>query len=267
MYTGIDVSEHNGSINWDKVAQHIDFAIIRAGYGKGNIDKYFHRNAKRCTELGIPFGVYWFSYALNEEMARKEAEYCCEAIKNYNVKYPVCYDWEYDSDSYAQRQGINMSNSKRANFARAFLRCVEENGYYAMNYTNIDYLNKGFNTLTKEFDTWLAQWNASKPSVFCGIWQDNDRAWIEGVGTVDSNISYNDYPKIMATCPAPKTEYTSIDDIVAKFGEKYIDCACDVLKDKYGSGAERKKALISAGYDYDYVQALVTYMVEKGVVE
>ena len=268
MFSGIDVSVHNGTIDWNKVSQHIDFAILRAGYGKGNVDSMFNRNADLCTKLGIPFGAYWFSYALNEEMAVKEADYCCDVIEKYKVLYPVCYDWEYDSDSYAQRNGINMSNSKRYNFARAFLKRIEERGYYAMNYTNIDYLNKGFKNLTKEFDTWLAQWGTEKPSVFCGIWQDNENAWIEGVGYVDSNISYNDYPKIISEMSNKKDKeiYTGIDDIVSKYGEKYIDCACEVLKDKYGSGEERKNVLVSLGYDYNYVQDIVNYMVRNGLV-
>ena len=67
---GIDVSYHQGNIDWASVkASGVEFAMLRAGYGQGNIDKKFHEYAKECTRLGIPFGVYWFSYAYNPTMA------------------------------------------------------------------------------------------------------------------------------------------------------------------------------------------------------
>ena len=74
---GIDVSRWQGTIDWEKVkADGVEFAMLRAGYGQGNIDAQFERNAGECTRLGIPFGVYWFSYAYTPAMARREAQ-CC----------------------------------------------------------------------------------------------------------------------------------------------------------------------------------------------
>ena len=71
---GIDVSKWQGSVDWQAVKDDgIEFAMLRAGYGQGNIDPQFERNASECTRLGIPFGVYWFSYAYTPEMARREA--------------------------------------------------------------------------------------------------------------------------------------------------------------------------------------------------
>ncbi len=95
---GIDVSEHNGVIDWEKVkASGVGFAMIRAGYGKGNIDKQFVRNAQECTRVGMPFGVYWFSYAVTEEEVEREAEHCLNAVKPYHLDLPIAYDFEYDS--------------------------------------------------------------------------------------------------------------------------------------------------------------------------
>lgn len=63
-YKGIDVSKWQGVIDWDKVkADGVEFAMLRAGYGQSGVDEQFERNAQECTRLGIPFGVYWFSYA------------------------------------------------------------------------------------------------------------------------------------------------------------------------------------------------------------
>ena len=79
---GIDVSEHNGVIDWEKVkASNVEFAMIRAGYGR-TVDLRFKRNAEECNRLGIPFGVYWFSYALNAIGAALEADVCLETIRS-----------------------------------------------------------------------------------------------------------------------------------------------------------------------------------------
>ena len=81
---GIDVSQHQGSIDWRKVkASGIQFAMLRAGYGANTVDGEFERNARGCMEAGIPFGVYWFSYAYTPEMARREAEKCISVIREY----------------------------------------------------------------------------------------------------------------------------------------------------------------------------------------
>lgn len=84
----IDISEHNGSINFDKVkASGVEGVIIRAGFGKGNIDKRFINNIKSAITAGLHIGIYWFSYAYTSEMAKKEADYCLNIIKPYLKKY------------------------------------------------------------------------------------------------------------------------------------------------------------------------------------
>ena len=71
-----DFSVHNGRIDWDRLKESgVDFVMLRAGYGKNNIDERFYDNASACMRLGIPFGIYWFSYAYTEEMAEREAGY------------------------------------------------------------------------------------------------------------------------------------------------------------------------------------------------
>ena len=81
---GIDVSQWQGDIDWAAVkAAGVEFAMLRAGYGQGNVDPKFGRNASECERLGIPFGIYWFSYAYTPEMAAKEALYALEAVRPY----------------------------------------------------------------------------------------------------------------------------------------------------------------------------------------
>ena len=104
----IDISKFQGNVDFSKVKGHVDGIIIRAGYGANNIDAQFKRNVTECNRLGIPCGVYWFSYAYTEAMAKKEAEYCLAAIKPYKVELPVCFDFEYDSVASAKKNGVSV---------------------------------------------------------------------------------------------------------------------------------------------------------------
>lgn len=191
----IDISEHQGRIDWEKV--EADGVMIRAGYGRNNIDKQFLRNISECNRLGIPCGVYWFSYAYTPSMALQEAEYCLAAIKPYRVELPVAFDWEYDSDAYAKKNGITPDAELASQMARAFCGRIEVAGYYAMLYANPDYLSRFFQKVW-EYDIWLADWGVKQPHVSCGIWQWGGSA-VPGIpGEVDTNEAYRDYPAIIA---------------------------------------------------------------------
>ena len=85
---GIDISAHQGDIDLSKLKGQIDFVIIRVGYGtKGTIDTKFTRNANLCRDLGIPVGFYWYSYALDIEGAKKEAQAMINAIDLRQEQY------------------------------------------------------------------------------------------------------------------------------------------------------------------------------------
>jgi len=200
IYKGIDVSEHQGVIDWDKVKGQIDYAIIRVGYGKNNIDKQFIRNISECNRLGIPCGAYWFSYALNAEMAKAEATYCIAALKPYKITYPVCFDYEYDSADYATKKGVTLAPPLVQSMATVFLSEIEAAGYFAANYANPDYIGKYFGAdLHKRFALWLASWpktvsDPAKPPQSCMMWQWGG-AQYDGInGDVDSNYCYQAFP-------------------------------------------------------------------------
>lgn len=197
----IDISYYQGDPDFEKVKNEVDGVIIRAGYGQNNIDKKFVRNITECNRLGIPCGVYWFSYAYTEEMAHKEAQYCLDAIKPYKVELPVCFDFEYDSVENAKKQGVTITKAKATALVHAFCGVIEDAGYYAMNYTNGDYLSRYFDDTTLKYDLWLATWpknpDPTNPPRECGIWQYGTSN-INGIsGVVDSNYSYKDYPVII----------------------------------------------------------------------
>lgn len=200
----IDISYYQGTPDFELIkASGIEGVIIRAGYGRNNIDKQFHRNISECNRLGIPCGVYWFSYAYTVEMAAKEAEYCLAAIKPYRVELPVCFDFEYDSVDFAKTKGVTITKEMATAFVHAFCGAVEAAGYYAMNYTNKDYLSKYFDDTTLKYDLWLATWPKTvdpdnPPRKDAGIWQWGG-AYYDGIttGIVDSNYAYRDYPAII----------------------------------------------------------------------
>ena len=190
---GIDVSYHQGRIDWKKVKNAgIQFAMLRAGYGKNNLDKQFHNNANGCRTNGIPFGVYWFSYAYTVEMARQEARYCVAAIEQYEVQYPVCYDLEYDSISYAGKHNVTIGKTLATKMAVAFCEEVERLGYKAMNYANLDYAKRMFGSVP--YDLWFARYNPTPGRADMAIWQYSSSGSVSGItGKVDMNYCYKDY--------------------------------------------------------------------------
>lgn len=194
---GIDVSKWQGNIDWYKVKNSgIDFAILREGYGRENpnqIDKKFEQNYKGAKEAGVKVGVYHYSYADGVNDAKKEAEFCLKNIKGKQFEYPICFDIE-DSEM------LVLSNRARTDIVKAFCETIENAGYYAMVYCNLNWLNnylfKG--EILGRFDLWLAQWSGSQPSESCGIWQFSESGKVNGVsGNVDLDVAYKNYPEIM----------------------------------------------------------------------
>lgn len=195
-FKGIDISSHNGVINWSKL--DVDFVILRAGYGNNTIDKKFIENAKSCAEYGIPFGVYWFSYALNYDEAVEEAVYCLDAIKDMKVEYPVIFDFEYDSVKWAEKCGVSVDMALASELARGFCGTVERAGYKPMLYANKDYLTRYFNNkVVGLYDLWYAHWTSTLVRD-CSIWQFTSSGQMAGIsGNVDVNISYVNYPSLL----------------------------------------------------------------------
>ena len=194
-FKGIDVSVHQGKIDWNKVKKAgIKFVIIRAGYGQNNIDASFKENIKGALAAGLKVGVYWFSYAYTTGMARKEAQYCIDAVKGYKISLPVFFDWEYDSEQYAKKNGAKCTKDLITSMSVAFCNEIKKAGYIAGYYENPDYIaNHIYQDKLKGFDFWLAYYTAKK-SIACDIWQYSDKGKIDGIaGAVDMNYCYKDY--------------------------------------------------------------------------
>ena len=210
---GIDVSDWQGEIDWERVkASGVEFVMLKCGAGQSLSEEYFKRNADECTRLGIPFGVYFFSYAYNVALAKKEAKRCLDIIKGYKLSYPVAWDYEYDSYNNAVALGIKPTRKLVSDMGRAFLAEIEAAGYYAMLYANPDYISRYFDAdLVSRYDTWLASWYSEgvsperKPAQAGGLWQYWNQGRVDGIsGDVDLNYAYYDYPALIGYTPEPE---------------------------------------------------------------
>ena len=203
---GIDISAHQGNIDLGALKSQIDFVIIRVGYGtKGTIDTKFTRNADLCRSLGIPVGFYWYSYALDVEGAKKEAQAMINAIAPYKdiVKFGVWFDME-DADGYKKRNGM-PSNRTLRQMCAAFCEATENAGYYSGIYASESWFNNQLNgSEIAAYDRWVAQWptsggkqtgldtSASKRSDV-HLWQFTSAGRFSGYnGNLDTNYAYLD---------------------------------------------------------------------------
>ena len=191
---GMDVSYWQGLINWERVkADDIDFAILRCGYvktlGRPQVDQQWKRNAQECERLGIPYGVYIYSYAKTVEAAKAEADHVINTLKGFSPTYPVYFDLEEKSlESTSNRMLL-------ANMASAFCDKIAAAGYTPGIYANTNWWN---NYLTDpvfdQWERWLAQYN-SKCSYTRGsyrLWQCSASGKVDGiVGNVDLDLEFD----------------------------------------------------------------------------
>ena len=184
---GIDVSVHQGDIDWAKVKNDdVSFAIIRCGYWNVE-DKKWQRNASECQRLGIPFGAYLYSYASTPAEAKMEAESVLKIIKGYNLSYPVFYDMEDD----------DLVGGDYAGMAKAFCDVITAAGYKAGVYANLNWWNN--NLTSSVFDNWtrwVARYHTGKTdsgySKTHRFWQCSSTGSVKGIsGYVDLNFEYN----------------------------------------------------------------------------
>lgn len=200
---GIDVSSHQGKIDWSKVASSgIEFAIIRAGYGKyeSQVDVMFQKNAEGALAAGIHVGAYWFSYALSVEDAKLEAQRFADVLEPYKKRFdfPVYFDYEYDSETYSQKNGVTPTQELRESLAKAFCDEMQSRGWRAGVYTNNDYLrNRWRLEALDEWEIWLADYTGA-PDVECGMQQTGSTGKVSGIsGNVDTDTAFVDYPALI----------------------------------------------------------------------
>jgi lysozyme len=188
----IDVSYHNGKIDWEKVAASgIRGAIIRAGYG-GELtqkDKRFDENMAGAIAAGLKVAVYWFGYPDSVEDARREWKICKQVIERYKDEVLfIAYDYEYDSRGYFKElHGYYPSNTFINTMVTAFLNEAKSDGWKTCLYMNNDYRLHVFNasTLAAPDYLWLADYSG-RPDIPCAIQQTGSNGHVPGIsGNVD----------------------------------------------------------------------------------
>ena len=159
MQKGIDVSAHNGVINWQSVkAAGVTFAMLRMGYST-TTDKRFVEYYKGAKAAGIKVGGYWFAYAIDTAGATYEANACIKLLKQYPLDLPVFYDFEDDTERYAKTRGISYTPALRTAIIKMFCERLKMSGCQVGVYANENYI---VNMLTweslKSYPLWLAKW-------------------------------------------------------------------------------------------------------------
>lgn len=209
-FIGIDVSEHQGEIDWAKVKESgIDFVMIRAGYRgstRGNIyeDLQFEYNLAGATEAGLKVGVYFFSQAVNVSEAEEEAAFVLSSISEYKdkIEYPIIFDWEpvFAEDGTKDQNARTYSSDGEtvSDCAAAFCKKIDKAGYNTGVYLNKSQAYEFYN-LDKigQYDLWYAEYQ-EKPSLYYNfaMWQYSTNGTLDGVPSeVDVNLSFKDYKK------------------------------------------------------------------------
>lgn len=241
MY-GIDISKHNGDINLEPYRGQ--FVIIRAGYGNFTKDEKFDRNVSECKRLGIPFGVYLYSYALNAEGAKAEAEALLKALEpiKSDIKVGVWFDME-DADNYKRKHGFKFTHENISAICYTFAKTVEDAGYYSGIYTSLSWLQY-IKPECDRFDKWVASWGTND-----GTLQNDTSA--EGTihqytsKPIDKNLMYADISRYDRTPAKPTNPLDAFTD--GQLADK-------VIAGEFGAGDARKNAL---GSRYEAVQAIV----------
>lgn len=187
----VDVSSWQGRINWDEAKKHIDGAIIRCGYGDDIVsqdDEYFQRNISECERLGIPHGVYLYSYATNEAHMQSEVSHILRLINGRKLQFPVYIDLE----------DATLRPYFNADLFRRMGEQIEKAGYWFGVYANLDWFRSTIGTSLDGFTKWVAQYN-SKCDYIGGhdMWQYTSQGTVPGIGSgsVDMNECYRNFPK------------------------------------------------------------------------
>ena len=204
ILSGIDVSKHQGVIDWAKVKQSgkVDFAMIRAayrGYTEGSIyeDLQFLNNVKGAYNNGIKVGLYFYSSATNEAEAIEEAKYVLNLINKYGVQNYITYPIVIDVEDFEGTRNYNLSVQERTNIVKAFCNTIKNAGYKTMVYSYTYFLSSriNMNKLT-DYDVWVADYS-NKVNFYTGkytIWQYTDKGQIDGItGNIDLNYGYKNY--------------------------------------------------------------------------
>ena len=268
----IDVSEHQGVIDWEQVKDHIDGVILRCGYGMdiaSQDDKQWARNVAECERLGIPYGVYIYSYATNTDRAKSEAQHVLRLIQGHKLSYPVYFDIEEPGT-----EGSAVAN------AIAFGDIIEAAGYWCGVYYNRNWHNNVIKGQLDRFTLWGAGYGTNngqmqenyKPGFGEDIWQYSSKGSVPGIsGGVDVNVCYRDFPAEITggstpnpvpqptPTPAPSPAPSSKNNLISQ-GQQHLNNFCGAGLSTDGIWGPKTQAGVIKGFqaacNHDYKSGL-----------
>ena len=243
---GIDVSEHQGKIDWEKVkADGIDFAIIRCGYGMDSTsqdDEWFEYNAKECERVGMPYGVYLYSYATTTARAASEAQHVLRLIEGKNLSYPVYYDME----------DASTIGSDLVAIAKTFCNAITDAGYPVGVYANLNWWTNYINdSCFNQWYRWVAQYNSS--CHYTGeyaMWQYTSSGSVNGInGRVDMNFLIGN----------PSDHGTAKKEVVSQKEIQPVTCTEDgIIRITYSDNSYIDVPVYAKGHKYTSTKVEVT---------
>lgn len=211
----IDISKYQGVIDFDAVkasgeAEGVMIRAVSTNSGGIHIDPYLERNYTECKRVGLPCGVYYYTYAQSLAAADAELAMVRKALAGKTLELPVAVDVEENSLK-------PLSADALTDLVIHAVKTIESFGFYAMVYTYTYYQQTELNMdRLSDYDLWIADYRGSRPSIKHGMWQYSSKGRVAGIsGYVDMNIAYKDYPAIIraaglsgeekSAAPAPET--------------------------------------------------------------
>lgn len=199
---GVDVSHHNGKIDWKQMSKDVDFAIVRVGargYEAGNIieDKKARTNLKNAKKYGVPVGAYFYTQAVTPKEAQEEARFALKVVKKYDIELPIFIDFEYAYNKKGALGGrlldANLTTEENTKIINAFCDVIEKAGYqsgvYASSYIYKWHLN--MKALNKNCFIWVADYNENV--TYNGdydIWQYTSKGKMKSNGSKYIDLNY-----------------------------------------------------------------------------
>ena len=226
---GIDVSHHQGEIDWNQVKGNIAFAIIRCGYGGDTADyddRQFLRNVQACEALDIPYGIYFYSYAQDDSQVQSEISHALRLLQGRNPALPVYLDLEENTIAA-------LGNDVILRHARAFCTAVANAGFRPGIYANYSWWTHYLTSSEyNQWSRWIAYYDVSDPG-YSGdydFWQYSSKGHVAGInGYVDLNYSYCEIPK-----PACTHSYTQSQEAAATCtADGVMRYTCQLCGDTY----------------------------------
>lgn len=189
---GIDVSNHQGDIDWETVKNSgVEFVFIRIGYGHNREakimeDEKFRQNLEEARNVGLKVGLYFYSYATEIWEAEEQANWIVKTLNGEKIDLPIVFD--YETWKSFPTYNINIVDLNKV--AKRFLDILHDNGYEGMNYSSKYYLNTIWNI--SEYPTWLAHYvSKTNYDKDFKVWQFSNTGEVPGInGFVDLDVLY-----------------------------------------------------------------------------